>query len=340
VNDLARAPRWGRILQHAQGVQTGLLLLAIGATALTFLQPSIPALQSRYSNLYILDITQSMNALDYTLDSKPQSRLEFARAALRQTLRELPCGSRAGLGIFTEYRSFMLFAPVEVCENFHELSSTLSLMDGRMAWAGASEIAKGLSWGFRILRQLPEKTGIVFFTDGHEAPPVNLLHRPSLDVRPGEFRGLLVGTGGLTPLPIPKKDPSGNPLGYWKPDEVQQRDVYSQGRAGSRSEETLVEDAGPAMGARESAGAPQSGGSEHLSALHEAYLEQLAAESGLHYHRLRTAAGLQDAVRRAGADSIALVTLDARWIPGAIALMALLAVYAVPAGRRRRTGRP
>ena len=62
----------------------------------------------------------------------------------------------------------------------------------------------------------------VFVTDGHEAPPLDPRHRPAFDDKPGDVAGLLVGVGGLLPVPIPKSDPMGRPLGFWRADEVMQ----------------------------------------------------------------------------------------------------------------------
>ena len=85
---------------------------------------------------------------------RPVSRLAYAKHLLRQTLADLPCGSRIGWAVFTEYRVLLLVAPVEVCDNYHELIATLDRIDARMSWAGASEVAKGLYWGLRTLKEL------------------------------------------------------------------------------------------------------------------------------------------------------------------------------------------
>lgn len=277
-------------LSWLRGQRDAVLLAAAALLLLVcLLRPSVPVQRALFDHVVMIDVTQSMNVTDMMLDGQPVSRLAHARHALRASLLQLPCGSRIGLGLFTEYRSFLLLAPVEVCANLQELRSTLDRIDGRMAWIGNSEIAKGLISGIGIAGQLPDKPSLVFVTDGHEAPPLNPRHRPRFDGKPGEVPGLVVGVGGLLPMPIPKTDPSGRPLGFWAADEVMQIDPQSRGRSGSVGGEAMVEDTGTAVPEALRGG---RAGSEHLSSLHEGYLRLLAGELGLSYLRLDDTEGL------------------------------------------------
>ncbi|MFO1207475.1 MAG: VWA domain-containing protein [Burkholderiales bacterium] len=299
-------------------VLAGCLLLAA-----TFLKPHLQLMQPRYRLFLVLDVSQSMNATDVALQGEPVSRVEFARHLLREALRELPCGSQAGLGLFTEYRTFLLLEPVEVCANYSELASTLDRLDYRMAWAGGSEISKGVFFALRIAGALDPPASLVFFTDGHEAPPLHPQLRPQYDGKPGEVRGVLVGVGGDTPVPIPKFGPDGKPLGYWKADEVLQTDVYSRGRGGSVAGETMVDQ----ESAPPTDGAPAA--TEHLSSLKEAHLKRLAEELGLAYYRLQSTSGLLAAIDRADLAQEVKAPVDLRGVfalaaLGALALMFLL----------------
>lgn len=302
----------------------GCLLLAV-----TFLEPHLKVLQPRYRLLLVLDVSQSMNATDVVLHGAAVSRLAFARQLLRQALRELPCGSQAGLGLFTEYRSFLLLEPVEVCANYSELASILDRLDHRMAWAGGSEISKGIFFALRIAKALDPPAALVFFTDGHEAPPLHPTLRPQYEGKAGEVRGVIVGVGGDTLVPIPKFGIDGRPLGYWAADEVMQTDVYTRGRGGSVAGEATVEQGSAPPGAA----APAA--TEHLSSLKEAHLEQLAEELGLSYYRLGSASGLLAALDRAGLAQEVRAPVDLR---GAFALAALAALALVFLLRTRRLG--
>lgn len=303
-------------------------LLACAAVALgaSLLNPGVSMEQPLFEHVVMLDVTQSMNVIDQEIGNRPASRLAASKAALRRSLLALPCGSKVGWGMFTEYRSFLLLSPVEVCGNLGELESTLDRIDGRMAWSGNSEVAKGLHSAINIVKQLPGKPSLVFVTDGHEAPPVDPRRRASFDDKPGDVRGLIVGVGGLLPVPIPKTDPFGRPLGVWAAGDVLQADPRN--RAG---------DAGNATSASTGA-AP---GSEHLSSLREGYLRLLAGERGLGYHRLgESVAGdpgeaLARALKARDLARPVQARADLRPVFAGLALILLLARSALPWRRAR-----
>ena len=281
-----------------------------------------------------IDVSQSMNVRDYELDGAPASRLDYTKHVLRQTLAELPCGSRIGWAVFAEYRVLLLVAPVEVCDNYNDLLATLERIDGRMSWAGASEVAKGLYWGLRTVKELGGNHGIAFFTDGHEAPPVSPLHIPVYDGKPGEVRGIVVGVGGDALMPIPKTDPEGRPLGFWGPDEVMQTDGYSAGRTGSTTGEGLMDESGK----EEKRMKPTM--TEHLSSLKGAYLQTLARDTALAYHRLTGQPELLGALTAPHLARPAPYRADGRLVLAGIALALLVAaplpVLRLPARLLRR----
>lgn len=305
-------------------------LLAAVLIAATFADPRVSLPRPRFEHVVVLDVTQSMNVTDVEIDGRPASRLAYARHALHQTLDRLPCGSRLGLGLFTEYRSFLLLAPVEVCANRAELRTTLAGIDGRMAWSGNSEVAKGLHAGLVMAKALPGKPALVFVTDGHEAPPLNPRYRPRFDDQPGEVSGVVVGVGALRPAPIPKLDPRGRPLGTWGADEVLQVDPRSQGRGASVSGEAMIDDVGG--GGSVAIGATP--GSEHLSALREPYLRLLAGENGLAYARLASPEALRTALTAPALERPVTVAFDLRLVLSALAFVLLWWPYAAARWRR------
>ena len=305
------------------------LLGATVSLAAGWLAPGLTWQRPRPHQVVVIDITQSMNVVDQTLagptgsvTGAALSRLAAAKLALRQSLDTMPCGARLGWAIFTDNRSYLLTLPLEVCAHRAELRDTLAEIDGRMAWSGNSEVAKGLHSAIDIARQLPGRPAIVFVTDGHEAPPLSPRHRPRFDDRPGEVAGVIVGVGGALPQAIPKTDPLGRPLGLWAGNEVLQTDPRSQGRGASVGGEALVEDAEASPAADVGLGATP--GAEHLSSLREPYLQLLARENGLAYHRLQQAQALASAL---GAPALAQpvpVPLAGRSLLGGLALALLL----------------
>ena len=312
--------RLNAILRGING-QSRWLLLALGLLAIALLRPTLPWQRDVFNSIFVIDISQSMNTRDYQIDEKPVSRIQVVKDTLRKSLAEMPCGSRIGLAIFTEYRSFLLLAPVEVCNNYAELSASINQISGKMAWAGGSEIAKGLNWGLKMALAVEPRPTLVFLTDGHEAPPISLSHRPRIDVKPGEVRGILIGVGANELSLIPKFDPDGNALGYWQADEVAQIDIYSQGRGGSVAGEVMAGTDQPANEAKK--GAP----TEHLSSLKKAYLQQLAEETGLSYAHLTLPVDLVKLLSAGGVGQSVSVPMPFGWLPALLALVSVLALY-------------
>ena len=264
-----------------RSLRAGSIRLRVGLTValltLAAWNPSATWQKTVFDAVVVLDITQSMNVTDYRLEGRDASRLDYAKAALSRGLLALPCGSRVGWGIFTEYRILLLAAPAEVCANYGDMIGLLDRIDNRMAWANASEIGKGVANAVKAVQALPSKPGLLFISDGHESPPRHRDARSPFEAKSGELRGVLVGVGGDEPRPIPKSDPEGKPLGFWAENEVTQ----------------LADDAS----AGSSQAAPQQARShEHLSAMHEANLIALARAGDLNYRRLHALEDMQEAL--------------------------------------------
>jgi mxaL protein len=299
-------------------------------------EPTPPSLAG-VGVVMVFDISQSMLVEDVQVGGRAASRLELAKQGAVRVLETLPCGVSIGAGVFAAHRTVLLYSPVEVCANRTELVQSIGLIDVGMAWSGNSEVAKAYHAGLAVTGALPGKPALVFLTDGHEAPPVNPRHRPSFQGRAGEVKAALVGVGGALPVPIPKRDPTGRPLGYWNADEVMQIDPFRTPRTAG-SPDLLVESEGPAGDLR-SAGTP---GAEHLSSLREDYLQLLAAETGATYRALGAESELPQAVAALLSLSLQAVPLADRRLAMFIALSAAALFYGLsflsggPGLRRQR----
>lgn len=296
--------KWPALPDRLRG--SGALLAATLLLVLALALPAFTLPLQRGETIVVFDITQSMDVEDMQLEGQPASRLAFARDAARRALRELPCGTRVGWGAFTEYRTLVLLAPIEVCANYNDLQATLAEIDGRMRWGNASEVAKGLFWAVRAARDLGKQTTLLFLTDGHEAPPLNALPRFD-DVKAGEVRGWLVGVGGAVPQPIPRTGAQGERIGYWRAADVLQR-IAADSQARSH---------------------------EHLSELREPHLRMLAGRTGLNYANLRDPATLAALLRDARLAHAVPVPTDLYAVPAALALL-LLVLHFRPASPRLR----
>ncbi len=261
--------------------------------------PKVTLQQPVYRFIFVLDITQSMNARDYHVSNMPNDRLSFARQSLQMMVQDLPCGSEVGLGVFTTKNTLLLFEPIEICANFGVIDDTLAHIDWRMAWAGDSNIARGLYTGIRTLMKLKNNIHLVFLSDGEQTTAE--LHPPPLAKNSGKVPGLIVGVGGLTAVPIPHLNQHNQVTGYWSNNEV-----------GSNASIEKAAD---------------QGNRHYLSALNEPRLRQLAETTGLDYHRLETADKLSDALTIAKFAEQRPIATDIRWIFSLISLLLLLSMY-------------
>ena len=282
------------------------------------LYPNQHQKSSVYKVMFIVDITRSMNAEDYKLDGKSVSRLEFVKRSLRDLLVMLPCQSQVGLGVFTERRSAILFEPLEVCKGFADIDKSIASLDWRMAWAADSRIASGL---LNTLQQLLNKDAtLVFISDGQEAPPINSRYRTDFAAYRGKVKGFIVGAGGLEPVTIPKFNNKGQPDGVYGVDDVPHRSSFG--------ESDLNPDNIEGYDARNAPfGRTASKGNEHLSALQEGYLQQLAAESGLGYYRLQESSGLSQFLQMPEFAIMTTVEADIRWYYAVVVLMLLIFMH-------------
>ena len=271
---------------HAPALAAALL---VGAIAL----PPVALPRRTVDALVVFDITQSMDVEDMADDGAPASRLAFARESARRALRALPCGSRIGWGAFTEYRTLVLLAPIEVCANYADLLATLAGIDGRIRWGNASEVSKGVFWAMRAARELDGQPAIVFVTDGQEAPPLGDSAFPMFgDLKAGDVAGTLVGVGAGVPRPIPRSDADGRRVGVWRFEDVVQREV--------------------------AAGAARS--HEQLSELREAHLRALARQTGLAYLGAAGDDAIGQALGDPGLARRRPVATPLGWIAAALAL--------------------
>ena len=106
-----------------------------------------------------------------------------------------------------------------------------------------------------------------------------------------------MGVGGDTPRPIPRTDRNGKVLGYWTAEDVVQRMEAD----GSKSTNP-----------------------EHLSALHERYLKDIAGQVGFDYARLADERSVSESMRDSRYAHRQAVPTDVSWVPAMAALLLLI----------------
>lgn len=304
-----------------------LLALGLGATLMSLAAPRIAVQRSARDLLLIVDVTGSMNVRD----TQVGSRLSAAKNAARELLAALPCQSRLGLGIFTERRTFLLFEPAEVCENFAAIDGAIDDLDWRMAWEGDSYIARGLHAAVGLAGGIG--ADLVFLTDGHEAPPLAGGNLPPFDGEPGAVLGLLVGVGGTQPVPIPKFNEDGREAGFFE-----EADVPQENRTGPPPEDAA------SRAGWNPRNAPWGGeaatGSEHLSSMKADHLRALAAQTGLVFAPLTSGEALVSDVLDSTRPLPVEVTVDTSPVPAAIALALISLLFSSTLLLRRATHLP
>ncbi|MEF7613441.1 hypothetical protein V4F39_05910 [Aquincola sp. MAHUQ-54] len=263
-------------LRRPRGALAALAALCFG---LALLRPGF-TLQNRVgSTLLVVDITQSMNVADAAWQGEPVTRLAYTRELLRRTVRELPCGHAAGVGVFTERRTMVLLAPVEVCAHYAALDDVLGRLDWRMAWAADSHLYYGTYSALdEIARHWPG-IGLALFTDGHQAPGVVPGREPRYERSDKTPPGVLFAVGGDLPQPVPRLDADGRITGYWTAEEA----AAFAPTGGHRTLSVLEMETMKAGGDVRNAPAQRQPGAEpaHLSRRHDDVLQAVAERTGL-----------------------------------------------------------
>jgi mxaL protein len=306
--------------QRLRDIRFWLLALALALTVVGLFLPRVKLTREAYDTLAIVDVTSSMNTRDLNFAGKPIGRLDVIKDRLRYVVANLTCQSKFGLGIFTTRRVFILFEPIETCENFSSIDAAITGLNWRMAWEGDSYVTQGVHDAIAVAGNLD--ASLLFFTDGHESPPLHWTGMPDFPGEPGKVKGLLVGVGGKTLSPLPKYDDEGREVGV-----LEHNDVPQENRSGR-----------PPPDAEQRPGyhpkwAPYGNaevdGTEHLTSVKEDHLRAIAAQTGLTYVYLDGGSALLRSFEAAAEPREVVVATDIRPYPAALALFLLLILYGV-----------
>ncbi len=208
-----------RVIQYLRHRRDASLLgAAFILLFIAYFQPTIPLKRNIYSYLLVVDISQSMNVIDTTIQGKPASRIVYTQHMLHEMVSSMPCGTRVSIGLFAGVSIAALYTPVEVCANFSVINDTIDHLDWRTAWSGNSRVRESLFNMARVLRAFPEPAQVVYFSDGEEAPKLHAFNTKELTNFQGGGGWLLVGIGSDKGAPIPKLDDKNQVIGYWSND--------------------------------------------------------------------------------------------------------------------------
>ena len=268
-----------------------LWFLALGLLTSTFIHPSWTLPRPIHRYLFVIDITQSMNTRDLHLPGYPGDRLGYLKAALEHALLAMPCGSEAGLAVFTHKNTQMILTPLEICRHAPAIQDALRSIDWRSAWAADSHIAYGLFDAIRTAKEV--EAALVFLSDGEQMPKT--LREPGFRDNPGQVSGWIIGTGNRTLSPIPKLDMEGRMTGHWKISDLPRQNLTTRYRSNAATHRSGL----------------------LLSHLDEARLRRLAGVTGLGYRRLTTPDDLREILTSPATSQIRPTEIDlGPWLAG------------------------
>lgn len=292
---------------------TMLLSSAMVCLLLAMLHPTIPIKHNIYTHLLVVDISQSMNAIDMKLGGKPASRIAYTQKRMREVVSSLPCGTKVSIGLFAGVSVAALYNPIEVCNNFAAIQDTIDHLDWRTAWSGNSRVRESLYSIARTIRAFPEPAQVVFFTDGEEAPKLHTFNTKDLTGFQGGDGWLFVGIGSEKGVAIPKLSDKNQLIGYWSNDSFALQPgvaQISESNLGRRDEKV-------------------AGGENdrYLSKLNAEYLKSIAKDiegvyvNGDSLHTILNAMKEQKPARRD------IAPFDLHWLLASLAGLLLLAAY-------------
>jgi mxaL protein len=292
---------------------TVLLLSAFALLVLALFRPTIPVKHNIYTYFFVADISQSMNAIDMTIDGKPASRIAHTQKMLSEIVSSLPCGTKVSLGLFAGVSVAALYTPIEVCANFAAIKDTIDHLDWRTGWSGNSRIRESMYNMSRTLRSFPEPAQVVYFSDGEEAPKLHAFNTRDLSNFQGGDGWLLVGIGSEKGTDIPKLDDKNQLIGYWSAESFAMQPgiaQISQNNLGVRDDKV--------------AGSP---GDRFVSKLEEDYMKSVAKEVGGNYVRGDNLQSILAAMKAQKPARHDVAPFDLQWLLASLAGLLLIAAY-------------
>ena len=193
----------------------GYLFLSIIFVIVGLINPKITIERDIHNYIFVVDISQSMLTKDMTIDGEKISRLDFSKKLLQGIMDQLPCKTNVSVAMFAGVSVAATYTPINVCDNFSAISSTIQYLDWRSVWSGNSRIREGFSSLARLIRSFPQSARVVFLTDGEEAPKLHAFNTRDLSQFQGESDWLIVGIGSEEGSAIPKYDSENQLIGFW-----------------------------------------------------------------------------------------------------------------------------
>ena len=194
------------------------LCLSIVFLFLGLINPKVNIERDIHNYIFVVDISQSMLTKDMSIEGQKVSRLDYSKKLLQGIIDQLPCKTNVSIGMFAGVSVAATYTPINICDNYSAVNSTIQHLDWRSVWSGNSRIREGLSNLARLIRSFPQSARVVFLTDGEEAPRLHTFNTRDLSQFQGEADWLMVGIGSEEGSAIPKYDSENQLIGFWSVD--------------------------------------------------------------------------------------------------------------------------
>ena len=287
----------------------GIFFLLLAAA----LQPSVPIKHQIHSYFFVIDITQSMNAEDMYENGNLTSRLAYTKKVLAQTVGQLPCETKVGIGMFSGVNVVALYTPIEVCSNFSSILDTIDHIDWRSAWTADSRVRESMVSTTQVLNNFSEASQVIFLTDGEEAPKLHAFNTRDLSTLQSASGWLIVGVGTEKGAAIPRYDHLNQLNGYWSIESME-----------------LAPGAAPIAAAgllKRKSDTAESVQDRYISRLAESHLKTIATEIDAQYTRMTNAHDLLQSIKQLKSIRSEWARFHIDWILACIACVLFLSVY-------------
>lgn len=294
--------------------ETALHLTAALLLVFALIKPQIQLKQAVHNYLLVADVSQSMNAEDVKLDNKIVSRLAYTQHLMRRIVETSACGTYISIGVFASDNVALLITPLEVCANYDAIADSIDHLEWRMAWKGNSRISFGIRAAANTLDSLNVPAQMMFFTDGDEAPRVNVTIQQDLSGIQIGKNFVFVGIGGTEKIGIPRYNSSNKKVGYWPIS-----DNNNAGAVGVNYADPSLDDPDPPVASAEY--------DRFLSKLENEYLQGLARDIKAKYIRGADTPAFYDFVQQQKPAASFVTAYSVKWLYLCVALLLLLVTY-------------
>jgi len=293
--------------------ETALYIAASALLLLALIKPEIQLKQEVHNYLLLADVSQSMNAEDVKLNNQNVSRMAYTKHLMTKIVESSPCGTHISVGVFASDNVALLINPLEVCENYDVLNDTIDHIEWRMAWKGDSRLTIGVRAAATLFDSLNTPAKLLFFTDGDEAPKLNVTIRQNLDgVQIGKHV-LFVGVGGKEHVAVPRYNSLNKWVGFWPSGE------NNSTGGGVNYTDTSQDEPDPQVASAEY--------DRYLSKLEDEHLKELAAEIKASYIEGSNTPQFYEYVQEQKPAASFVTAYSVRWIYLLLAIILILSTY-------------